>query len=85
MKGWRQIKVGDRLVSLDATGRLRHAVACAVPEDWRDDSGSHATTIRGDFPKAWISHDGREPVPWPVRDGLFWPNDAPGEVEEPPP
>lgn len=75
MKRWRQLAVGDHVVARDAFGRWRDAEVCPVPPEWRDGSFSHATTTRGDFPKAWLRFDG-EPIPWPVSD-IEWPNHQP--------
>jgi hypothetical protein len=69
MEHYRQIKVGDRVAVRDAFGAWHRGQIAPVPKDWRDASGSHATTTRGDFPKAWVQRpDHLEPVPFPVED-----------------
>jgi hypothetical protein len=50
MEHYRQIKVGDRVAVRDAFGAWHRGQIAPVPKDWRDASGSHATTTRGDFP-----------------------------------
>lgn len=77
MKAWRQLKVGDHVHGTDGAGRVLCGRVAAVPVDWRDDSGSHASTTRGNFPKAWVHWTvNSRPLPWPVRD-LAWPNHLP--------
>lgn len=77
MKRFRRIAVGDRVVVRDACGRLLVARVVQVPSDWRDASGSLATTVRGAFPKAWARlRPGGGAVPWPV-EFMWWPHEHP--------
>lgn len=76
MKGWRGLQVGDRLIAVDAAGRPHHVVVEPVPREWRDESGSHGSTTRGWFPKAWVRFADGSVSSWPV-DGLVWPNHWP--------
>lgn len=80
MNAYWQLKVGDEVVARNAHGDYLRVRVCQVPRDWRDGSGSHATTSKGAFPKAWVRRPGAAPVPWPVED-LHWPAQLPQGVE----
>jgi hypothetical protein len=66
VNAWRQLTVGDRVEVVEAGGKTHRAIVDKVPTDWRDSSGSLATTDRGDFPKAWVRFHGGAVIPWPV-------------------
>ena len=75
MRQWRSLVGGDHVVAEDRAGDRFHATICRVPAEHRDGWGSHFTTSRGGFPKAWIRPQDdpqADPVPWPV-DHLHWP------------
>lgn len=74
MLHWRRLMVGERVFVEDALGRQYEAVITAVPVHRRDTSGSHATTVNGLFPVAWVQI-GNDVIPWPC-DAIRYPTEA---------
>jgi hypothetical protein len=73
--GWGRLSVDDVIVVVDASGVHHLAVVAEVPQKHRS-GDSTAVTMKGGFPKAWVSFDGNEPRPWPCED-IYWPGDEP--------
>lgn len=81
MKNWRQIREHDHVIAIDSSGRAHHATVDVVPDEFRDLSGSHATTDKFQPAKAWV-RIGDDSIPWPV-DALHWPAQTPVQPDHP--